>query len=317
MWQDIAELIHELNSEFTAENLSRLLEEVGIIPDGMKGRRESFSKLIFLYCDKNEVYSRIEMEFIENVGDVILFPDFLKTVARGNMNCRYVGVDLSGFNDDLYNTVMFMKIVIKALSGFPIFVIKLSDGLHIGLRTFKKNEYKNCTMCETSRIEEVLEGFSWEDGDDFLDYYSALVYYVTPLDTSAKDYDKLGTSRRGVLYEYIDALSDIETVFGISTVAEVERYRAWFEESNEYTFKMQLDDYIEELRGICSTKVNTLEMLFEAEELEKLSAEIETKYEETKEPQPDTTAFNDNLIIEAGDNPEEMIRLLKLKHGLL
>nr|DAP91382.1 MAG TPA: hypothetical protein [Inoviridae sp.] len=317
MGQDIDELLYELNNEFTASNLSRLLSETGLISEGIKGRIELFSRLIFLYSDKDEIYSRREMDFIENVGNIILFPDFIKKVAKGNMNCRYIGVDLSGFGDDLYYPVMFMKILIKALSGFSIFIIKLLDGIHIGIRTFDKVEYKNCTLCESKRIEEVLEGFTWVFDEDFLDYYSALVEYVSPTDNYATDYDEYGVRRRGVAHEYIEALSYLATMTGISTSSQIDQYRMWFNETNEYTFKMQLDDCVEELKNIHSAKVNTLEMLFEAEELERLSADSETIYEETLNSQSESREFDDSILVEAGDNPEEMIRLLKLKHGVL
>lgn len=317
MGQEMLEIINELNSEFSATNISRMLFDAGLISKGVKGRTERFSKLIFLHSDKDEIYSQQEMKFIEYVGDIIIFPDFIKNVSRGNMQCRFVCVDLSRFDDGIYSAVSFMKIMIKALSGFTIFIFKLDDGIHIGTRTFDKKDYRNCTICETNQIEEVLDTLMFQFDDDFFDFYAAISEVVRPRSSLLPDYDELGIKRRGIQYDYIEGMIQIETLIGQSTAKEIERYKEWFAEKTVITFEEQLEDMLLELQYIKSSKVNTLEMLFEADELERLSLENEEKYVATLNAPVQETQVDEQMIAEYGDNPEEMIKLLKMKHGLM
>ena len=110
---------------------------------------EKCEKFIFLHGDSDEVYTATERKFIEELGYIFVFPDFFKKTNKGNMPCRFVAMDLSQSYDDVYAAVFFMKIVIKAIGGFTIFVMKFSDGVHLGMRLFDSTQdWKNCTLSE-------------------------------------------------------------------------------------------------------------------------------------------------------------------------
>ena len=85
------------------------------------------------------------------------------------MPCRFIAVDLSKWWNDIYNAVFFMKIIIKAFSGFSLFIIKSNDGIHLGARLFDKTEWKNCTLSRSDELPDILGEADWEnDTDDFL-----------------------------------------------------------------------------------------------------------------------------------------------------
>lgn len=317
MGQEISECLNELNIEFSASNASRLLRESGVINSGEIGRKERLSKLVFLHSDKDEIYSGQEMQFIEQVGDIYIFPEFLKEMSRGNMTCRYICADLSWLENDIHTAVFFMKIIIKALAGFTIFILKLSDGIHIGIRTFEKKEYKNCTICENERVEEVLEMLLWQNADNFLDYYTGIAENVSPMEPLDYDYDEKVIRRRGLQYSYIEGLRNIESLYHVDLSHEIDRYFDWFEERIETSYKEEIEEVLFELKNIKSSKVNTLEMLFEADELEKLSIEADERYDISFESSDNENEVDIEMIEEYGDNPEEMIKKLKMKHGLL
>ena len=162
------EVLEELNNDFCALQVSEFLEKSGFLQDKQPCTTENLQRLIFLQGNQEEVYTVIERKFIEQVGEVYVFPEFYKKTKHGNMSCRFVAVDLSKWQDDIYNAVFFMKIIIKAFSGFSLFIIKSNDGIHLGARLFDKFEWKNCTLSKSDELPDILDETDWEnDTDDF------------------------------------------------------------------------------------------------------------------------------------------------------
>ena len=79
-------------------------------------------------------------------------------------------------------------------------------------------------------------------------------------------------------------------------------------EADEYLFKIE------------SSRINTMEMLFEAEEMEKLASEAEQRNETMLMQNTDEEENNSEEIDTETkallDDPESMIKLLKKKRGI-
>lgn len=317
MEQNIDLFIQRLNDEFTVDNLNELLVESEIMESNAIGRNESFSKLVFWDNENEEIYSHQEIALIEKIDNIIIFPDFEKKFSKGKMKCRYLGVDLSEENFGLYSAVLFMKIVIKAFPGFNIFIIKLKDGLHLGIQKYDKVDYRNCTLCEANRFKEILESIIWEKDNNFMDYYFSMIEYISPIDTSAKSYDDSEMMKEGIQYDYIEMLLDLENKYNVSTDDEIRRYLGLFNDNPIISFKQLLDDTVEELKDIKSDKVNTLEMLFDAEEISAIHGEKYIQEELDLTLLTDNEIKDDDIKISSNDNPEEMIKKLRKKYGIL
>ena len=306
MEQEIGEFIEKLNSEFSASNLEKLLAFVGAIDTGVKAECISFNQYVFLRSSTDEIYGEQERKMIQQLETLFMFPETKKNVARGVVASRTIAADLTGIGGDIHSAVLFMKIVIKAFDGWPIFILRLSDGIHIGMRLYERDQKKNCTLSEATQVEEILGNYMWSAGmKEFLTAYSIMYETVAPVDESAKDYDEMAVRRRGVQYEYIESLESIA------------HYMEWFDKEKSYPFYMELQDTLEDLQDIKSSKVNTLEMLFEAEELERISYDSEQKYMQTLL----SITYDDDKSSEAlsmsGKDPEEMIKLLKERRGII
>lgn len=318
--QEIAELVDELNNDFSVRHISAFLEETGLMARDKGCTVESCEKFVFLHGDSNEVYNVKERKFIESVGNVFVYSDFYRKTKRGGMPCRFVAVDLSQSPDDIYAAVFFMKIVVKAIGGFTIFVINLSDGVHFGVRLFdSKEEWKNCALSEPDKLPDILDEVAWESENEwFLKYYNTFAEAVKPA-ARYVDYDEMILRKRGIQFGYIDSLREIERRYGESVQTELQRYIDFFQNEPGKGFAEILEEIVEELRDIQSSKVNTIEMLFEADELERVTMEAEESRNQGLESlYENRQSENDSgLIEEMKNNPEAMIKKLKRIRGLI
>lgn len=310
------EVIEELNNDFCAFQVSEFLEKSGFLQDKQPCITEDLQRLIFLQGNQEEVYTVLERKFIEQVGKVYIFPEFYKKTKRGNMPCRFIAVDLSKWWNDIYNAVFFMKIIIKAFSGFSLFVIKSNDGIHLGARLFDKTEWKNCTLSRSDELPDILGEADWEnDTDDFFVFYNSVIEAITPVTDNHIGYDEKILKSRGVQAGYVDMLNEIENIYGESILDELERYRGTFEEIEEQGFAEILGECLEDLKDVCSTKINTIEMLFEAEELEKMAEKAEAQRNVDFESSINSES-NYIVLGELSDDPEVIIKKLKNLKGL-
>lgn len=316
--QSFGELIEDVRYDFSASRISEFLVEIGLSVEAQSYEEESFESLIFLRGDDEEVYGKSERHFIESIEKAIVFAEFFKETHRGNMPCRFLAFDLSDFEDAIYASVFLMKIVNKALSGFNIFIIKTASDLHIGMKLFDKDEGRNCTLSEPGMLSVLLDEFWYDGGDDFLDFYNVLVSTFQPKEIGTPDYDELICRKKGVKRDYIDVLIDIENLYGESAQSEIDRYCAFFEEDiREQEFAATLNAYVEDLKDVKSSKVNTIEMLFEADEIERLAIEVEKKQEVALQEEDKSEHVDTEIVEQFRDDPEAMIKLLKKKKGLL
>ena len=125
--------------------------------------------------------------------------------------------------------------------------------------------------------------------------------------------------KRGIQFGYIDSLYEIERKYGESVQTELQRYIDFFQNELGKGFAEILEEIVEELRDIQSSKVNTIEMLFEADELERVTTEAEESRNKGLEGlYENRQSENDSgLIEEMKSNPEALIKKLKRIRGLI
>lgn len=312
------EVIENLNNDFCAFQVAEFLEKSGFLQDKQPCMTEDLQRLIFLQGNQEEVYTVKERKYIEQVGMVYIFSEFYKKTKHGNMPCRFIAVDLSKWQDDIYHAVFFMKIIIKAFSGFSIFVIKSNDGIHLGARLFDKTEWRNCTLSKSDDLSDILDEAVWEnDTDNLFDYYNSVIEAIVPMADDHIGYDEKILRSRGVQHGYIDMLHEVESIYGESILDELERYRDTFEKVEEQGFTEILEECMEDLKDVCSIKVNTIEMLFEAEELEKMAEKTEAQRNADLESFINSNSESNYTELEGlDDDPEAIIKKLKSLRGL-
>lgn len=308
--------------EFTEEDIAHVLECMGLVNAQESCQIEPMDKFIFLHGDEQEVYNKEERDFIENVGEIYIYKEFCKKAKRGIITCRIIAAEVNGVNE-IKNSLFFMKEINKAIGGFTIFFIKAGVNFYIGIRAFNKEENDDCIISKpivlVEDFEEMADKLSYvTDSDDFIDYYRTLVDAIEENNLALTDYDRQIEIKRGIQYSYLNILSEISHIYKVSFSGEIERYYKSFEgiEGNDYLSIVK--ESIAELSFIKSFKANTMEMLFEADEMMELAKKTEEENEIFigNQNEKNYNEENNSDMMKYLDNPELMIKMLKQRKGI-
>lgn len=317
------EFVLSAYEDYSVDTVAELLLPTGLLIDRSTQYIGTFEKYVFLYGNKKEVYSMEEIDFISATGEIAIFTDFFKETRRGMIPCRVVAVRNAKANT-LDFSIAFTKIINKASDGFNICAVVAEDGIVFSCRSYdesKTNNYYISSFITTKEeMEELFDDLMYSpDYDGFVEYYS-FVRESIQFKTEMADYaSKLRNAHRPP-FAYIEELQEIEAETGLNFSGEIEKCFWGIEEKNKETFADKVAEADEYLFKIESSRINTMEMLFEAEEMEKLTSEAEQR-NETMLMQNVAEAENksDDIDTETKallDDPETMIKLLKKKRGI-
>ena len=325
--EERVEPVSIIGDDFSEKALTDIILSAGLTSENRPKYSGTMEKLVFMYGEDSEVYSPAEIRFIERIEDVVVYPDFTKTLNQGNMVCRTIATkfNCSG-NDALRECVSFEKIIDKALDGFNIFFFVTEDNVYFGCRVFDKNGKKDCALsnpiASEYEFEQLLDELVFLTGlDSFMEYYSHFRTMITDGQNENEDYEHMIMRRRGVQMSYLDDICKIEHDMGVNMSREKERYWRMFYDEPEEPFGSLLEEVEESLSFIKSNRVNTYEMLFEADEM--MRQADETEAENTRLAAQAALQTAENMDSESDeeakallDDPEEMIKLLKKRRGI-
>lgn len=326
-YDDSVEPVSITAEDFSETILNDILSSAGLISGKRPKFKGTMEKLVFMYGEDSEVYSSAEIRFIENIEEVWVYPDFAKTLNQGNMICRTIATkfNCSGY-DALKACVSFEKIIDKALDGFNIFFFATEGSVFFGCRIFDKSGKRNCALSrpisDENTLEQMMDELSFSTRiESFMDYYGHYQHVITDNQIENEDYEYMIMRRRGMQLSYLEDINELEQDMGVDMSREKERYWRMFYDDPEETFASLLDEVEESLSFIKSNRVNSYEMLFEADEMMRQAEQAEAENERLI--QTAATEFHKQNDSEADeeaqallDDPEEMIKLLKKRRGL-
>lgn len=307
---------------YSVDAVAKLLLPSGLLIDKSTQYAGTFEKFVFLNGNKDEIYIRQEIEFISAVGDIIAFTEFHKETKRGSIPCRVV-VTRNSILDPVEFSIAFTKIINKASDGFNICVVFSEEGIIITCRAYDSagNNYYISDIIKTyDQVEELYDNLMYSpDYTGFIEYYSYVRESIR-FKTVMGEYPARNRNIHRPAYTYMDELWEIEQDTGISFAAEIERCFWGLEQQYEETYAERVAEADEYLFKIESSRINTMEMLFEAEEREKLASETEQR-NETMLMQNTAEEENNSGEIDTEtkallNDPESMIKLLKKKRGI-
>lgn len=310
--------------EFTREEIALVFEYMGLMNAQESCQIEPMDKFIFLHGDEQEVYNKEERNFIESVGNMYIYREFHKKTKRGTMPCRIIAAEINAV-DEVKNSLFFMKEINKAIGGFTIFFIKADTDYYIGIRAFNKDLKDDCIISMpivlVDDFEEIAYKLSYvSQSEDFIDYYNSFVEALEFSKQDLIDYDTQIMTKRGLQYSYLNMLNEISHIYKVNFIGEIDRYYRLFENNERKEYLSIVKESISELSFIESFKANTMEMLFEAEEMEQLAIKTEEENDEFIEKQSTDNSVNneesDSKMKEYLDDPELMIKMLKQRKGI-
>ena len=321
------ERISLIEEGLSEEALTDVILSAGLTFEHRPKYSGNMEKLVFMYGQSSEVYSPAEIRFIEGVENVLVYPEFTKMLKRENMVCRAIATRFnSSGHEALRSCVSFEKIINKALDGFNIFFFVTEDSVYLGCRIFDKSGKRDCALskpiADEYEFEQIVDDFAFLTRfDSFREYYSHFLMLILDGQNENEDYEHMIMRRRGMQMSYFDKISSIEQEIGVDMSKEKERYWHMFYDEPEESFASLLAEVEEGLSFIKSNRVNTYELLFEADEMMRLAEETESEnaklvaqaaneFSEHAEPESDEEA---KALL---DDPEEMIKLLKKRRGI-
>lgn len=237
--------------------------------------------------------------------------------------CRIVSAKIDNNMDIVSSGIAFTKILNKAIDGLNIGFVISEEGILFTGRLFEQRNNIGCYVSDLIKTEgqydEIVAELIFGDlYDSFIDYYSYIKSVIHYTDEPIPYGETLRGAHR-IPYTYIEELQDLEEHMGISFAREIERCFFDNEEPEELPYCEKIKECEEYLFKIESSRVNTMEILFEAEEMERLVSEAEQKNDEMlKQSSGDENTENeiDEETKALLDDPEGMIKMLKKKRGI-
>ena len=156
--------------------------------------------------------------------------------------------------------------------------------------------------------------------NEFMDFYNYYCKVITYGNSQDDDYEMLIIKRRGIQFTYLEEIDELSRDIGVDMTREKERYRQIFEESQVVSFAALLEEVEDGLSFIKSNKINTYEMLYDANEMIKQAEEAEAENDklaiQAALENPVSEDVHDTEAEALLDDPEEMIKLLKKRRGI-
>lgn len=309
--------------EYSVDTVANLLLPTGFLTDRTTQYSGNLKGFVFLKGNTSEVYSKSEIDFIDGIVDFCIFRDFYKKTRKGMIPCRIVSVKIDNNMDIVSSGIAFTKIMNKTIDGLNIGFVIGEEGILFTGRLFEQEDNIGCYVSNLIKTEEqydeiVADLIFGDLYDSFIDYYSYIKSVIHYTEETVPYGDPLKSAHR-IPYTYIEELQDLEAQLGVSFAREIER--CFFE--NEAPEELPYCEKVEEcevyLFKIESSRVNTMEILFEAEEMERLASEAEQKNDEMLQQNNDDENEESGMDEETRallDDPEVMIKILKKKRGI-
>lgn len=308
--------------EYSVDTVADLLFPTGFLIDGTPQYSGSLDRFVFLKGNTSEVYSKSEIDFIEGIVDFCVFSDFYKNIRKGMIPCRIISAKID--NKDIVSAgIAFTKIMNKAIDGLNIGFIVSDEGFLFTGRLFEQGNNIGCYVSDLIKTEEQYDEIAAELiygnlYENFVDYYSYIKSVIHYTEDTVPFEDTLRGAHK-IPYTYIEELQDLEARLGVSFAGEIER--CFFEntELEDLPYCEKVKECEEYLFKIESSRVNSMEILFEAEEMERLASEAEQKNDEMLQQNSGDENTQNEIDEETKallDDPEGMIKMLKKKRGI-
>jgi hypothetical protein len=311
---------------YSAEHSCVFLQSSWLLNENASFLTKSFSRMIFSDGNSHEVYTKRERDFITRINSEVDYFRYQKQSKQGTIDCRMLSVDFSFSADPLYDGIEFMKIFNKAFDGFNIFLFVCDNGLYIGCSCIKSSELaRDCVISPLITPKINWESFGNEllcrnDSSDFYEYYSGIVNIINEIQYC---FDCEPDERYPAFYFNNDCDDDpaddlckipIDEYFSFKNKEQSSKTCNSFDKT---FFNSELEWCFDDLEFIKSSRVNPLEMLFEAEKA--LEQSNNTEQQHTNSPDSllaTSKQFSTNENFELLNDPIALMKILKQERGI-
>ncbi len=312
LYQDetlFAELFWDLLSSYSSKPITDFLQSSFLLPENDHITTDSFHKIIYIDGDPNETYTKMERDFIDSFKENIYsYKHTCIENSKKNVECRIIVAYIDDFRNELYNSILFMKVINKAFDGFNSFVFINKGGIRIGCSLL--NSERDCMISplitKNIRTEFLFNIFLYRNiSDDFQELYFG---YLTMIDSLKYCFFNSVASSEKLIetYSLDDNLFEDNRYLNINDfiasipselIDEVDDYVSEYEH-----YLLLVDECFDDLSTIKKNPVNSLEILFESEKAleESLNQQEDESYNFTElsyKSNEDFDLLNDPLLL--------------------
>ena len=296
-----------LVDSFNAHNSYEFLSSIYLTNSEDVSYIGSLEKLVYTVGDTNEVYTRNERKFIEKIKNVIVFSPLVVQGKRSNVSCNVISAELPDFSDSIYSSIAFMKICNKALDGFNIYLLVSNEAVYLGLDDLENTNALGCKISYpiTSHIDwdKLQDAFLYVDTKNFQFYYDSLSDAIATIVDCYEDFSSLEYE-----HYYFDEEADKYVFLPYVSFDNTMESKPLAESKSDFDDEVQYSK--ESLSYIKTNKVNSLELLMDAETIEQNSTEQDVPIAHQTAENADTSLINESML----DDPEALIKFLKKKN---
>jgi len=316
----------DLIESYTTQHSRVFLQAAWLLDENASFLTKSFSRMIFSEGNSYEIYTQRERDFITSIKSEVDYFCYQKHAKRTAIDCRMVSIDFSYSSDPLYDGIEFMKIFNKAFDGFNTFLFVCDNGILIGCSCIKGSGFNHDCMISpliTPIINwELLESelLCRNDSSDFYEYYLGMINMIYGI-RNCFDFECNEEYQTFYLNNDIDDdpanrryRIPIEECLSFKYIESPLKSCNRFDEAY---FEAELDWCFDNLDFIKTSRVNSLELLFEAEKALKESNDAEQQY--TNNTNAVLTAlkqFGTNEDFKLLDDPIALMKKLKQERGI-
>lgn len=342
----------KLIESYSIESSCAFLANLSLIKNESFFERKEFARHILTDGDSHEVYTSEELKFINTFENELGIYKTKLSSINGPVNCRYIVIGLEGSHYSLCDCIRLMKIYNKAFDSYNVFLITLSESVYIGCSYNDKNPARNCRISYpiTADINWTLlmeSAFFHLNDNNLYSFYKGIVGFVDNIAecyvTSREIYNdwisspyvfcgdflddyyiedpdiKIKAVFRCTLEQLDDIDEDDESIIPFSRFS-LENcidygYLSYDDQYKRKEYTEEVSSYMDELSYIKSLRVNSLEMVLEAEEL--LNQAQKSSNESGYSTATDDSDFNElSEHIRLLDDPISLLEKLKKDRGL-
>lgn len=297
----------ELLTAFSDRAVSAFSSCLFFVQHSKFGIADSFEKLIYNKGDQREVYTKSERQLIDKISQYHICSEFHILEKNQRILCRIIAIDLSFSKSLVYDAIAVMKICNKALEGYNLYILVGEESLHIGCDILGDSGRTGCDI--SYPIERNID---WDaliynfgeiiDDKGFIEYYHSLIEAIS--------YVYNCYTKDEPLYESLNITQDDDDVW--YDVSDESLYHDFCESEesscdNLISFIREVEDVKKDLSFITTNKINTLEILFEAEEQVEKAGKTPQAVESEEQNHDEYYNNYKNLLL----SPEELIKALK------
>ena len=301
----------------STQNLVDVFFEIGLVEDVVASTCDSLKRVVFLFGNKNEVYSKPEIDFINGFNNVSIYNE--STYSRRNrITTRIIIAEISEANP-ISSCIILTQIINKALQGFNTVFIITKIGIIVSIPILGDKTDRNYQLskpiCNYLALEDMCYSILLApDTERFLDFYLYMKAITSPIETGPTFEDQLRAYNRGPNYYYLSKLHEVEDLLKIDFSGEIQKYLDSFDIEPEYqkSFESIIDEENNNIFPIVSNPLNTMELKLLSDELEQMDDPEEETHNDDNEMHYDSKELN---LLKIQD-PEELVKQLKKKYGI-